>query len=148
MKPVQNEENCSSTQKNNKRKWESWRLLVSPECFVGRMFVTSALDHDFWTRTHSKSSKVSKDSDCSLVSDKNFSEILPSKGLTTGPGEVGQGGPKLLHLWRHSKKIRTRNKSADWKTWRIFWAFEQLSTTLALELWARKRYIVRQLSKC
>ena len=44
--------------------------------------------------------------DCSLISNKNFSEILPSNGLDPGPGEVGQGGLKVLHLWRHSQKIR------------------------------------------
>jgi len=42
--------------------------------------------------------KYLKDSDCSLVSNKNFSEILPSNGLGPGPGEVGQGGPKVLPL--------------------------------------------------
>ena len=46
------------------------------------------------------SSKVSKDSDCSLVSSKNFSEILPSNSWHPGPGKVGQGGVKVLHLWR------------------------------------------------
>jgi len=25
--------------------------------------------------------------------------------LDPGPGEVGQGGLKVLHLWRHSQKI-------------------------------------------
>jgi len=35
------------------------------------------LDHNFWTWNPSKSSKVSKDSDCSLVSNKNFSEYYP-----------------------------------------------------------------------
>ena len=44
--------------------------------------------------------------DCSLVSCKNFSKILPSNGLGPGTGEVGQGGLKFLHLWRHSQKIR------------------------------------------
>jgi len=39
-----------------------------------------------------------KDSDCSLVSNKNFSEILPSNGFGLGPGEVGQGGLKALYL--------------------------------------------------
>ena len=34
------------------------------------------LDHNFWTRSLSRSSKVSKDLDCSLESNKNFSEIL------------------------------------------------------------------------
>ena len=46
----------------------------------------------FWLQ----SIKVSKDSDCRLVS-KNFSEILPSNGLSPGPGEVGQGGLKVLY---------------------------------------------------
>ena len=48
------------------------------------------LDNNFWTRNPSRSSKVSKDLDCSLKSNKNFSEILPSNGWRPGPGEVGQ----------------------------------------------------------
>jgi len=56
------------------------------------------------------SSKVSKDSDCSLVSSKNFSEILPPNGWCPGPGKVGQDGIKVFHLWRHSQK--TRNPQA------------------------------------
>jgi len=44
------------------------------------------------------SSKVSQDLDCILVSNKNFSEILPSNDLGPGPGEVGQGILKVLHL--------------------------------------------------
>jgi len=55
----------------------------------------------------SRSSKVSKDSDCSLVSSRNFSEILPPNSWRPGPGKVGQGGLKALHLWRHSQKTRT-----------------------------------------
>jgi len=39
-----------------------------------------------------RSPEVSKDSDFSLVSNKNFSKILPSNGLGPGPGEMGQGG--------------------------------------------------------
>jgi len=35
-----------------------------------------------------------KDSDCSLVSSKNFSEILPHNNWRPGPGKVGQGGLK------------------------------------------------------
>ena len=46
----------------------------------------------------SRSSKVSKDSDCSLVSSKNFSELLPSNSWSPGEGKVGQGGLKVLHL--------------------------------------------------
>jgi len=34
------------------------------------------LDHNVRTRNLSRSSKVSKDLDCSLVSSKNFSKIL------------------------------------------------------------------------
>jgi len=45
--------------------------------------------------------------DCSLVSSKNFSEILSSNGWRPGPGKVGQGGLKVFHLWSHSTKNRT-----------------------------------------
>jgi len=37
-----------------------------------------------------KSSKVSKNSDFSLVSNENFSEKLPSSGYHSGPHKVGQ----------------------------------------------------------
>jgi len=85
-----------------------------------------------WTRNPSRSSKVSKDSDFSLVSNKNFSEILPSTGLGPGPGEVGQGGLKVLHLWRHSQKIRAPQPqkfffNGSYKTCRVFWASGQIS---------------------
>jgi len=33
--------------------------------------------------------------------------MLPSNNWRPGPGEVGQGGLKDLHLWCHSQKIRT-----------------------------------------
>jgi len=69
------------------------------------MFFT--LDHNFWTRNPSRSSKVSKDLDCSLVSNKNFSEILPSNSWRPEQVKLGQGGLKVLHLWRHSHKICT-----------------------------------------
>jgi len=64
------------------------------------------LHHNFWNWNPSRSSKVSKDSDCSLVSSKNFSEILSPNGWCPGPGKVGQGGLKVFH-WRHSQKNRT-----------------------------------------
>ena len=60
--------------------------------------------HNFGTRNPSKSSKVSKDSDFCLVSNKNLSEALPSSSLDLGPDGMGQIGLKLLHLWRHSQK--------------------------------------------
>jgi len=47
---------------------------------------------------------------CSLVCNKKLSEILPSNGLSPGPGEVGQGGLKVLHLWCHSQKSTTPNQ--------------------------------------
>jgi len=34
-----------------------------------------------------------------------LSQILPYNGLGPGPGEVGQGGLKVLHLWCHSQRI-------------------------------------------
>jgi len=40
MKPVKNKKKRSSTETNIKRKSISSRLLVLPECFAGRMFVT------------------------------------------------------------------------------------------------------------
>ena len=41
------------------------------------------------------------------MSSKNFSEILPPNVWRPGPGKVGQGGLKVLHLRRHSQKTRT-----------------------------------------
>jgi len=49
------------------------------------------------------------------VSSKNFSEILPPNGWRPGPGKVGQGGLKVLQLWRHSQK--TRNPQAYNFSW-------------------------------
>jgi len=50
--------------------------------------------------------------------------------LGVGSGEVGQGGLKVLHLWRHSQKIRNPQpkifSSANYKTCRVFWAFDQV----------------------
>jgi len=46
----------------------------------------------------SRLSIVSKDLYVSLVTNKNFSEILPSNGFGPRPGEVAQGGLKVFHL--------------------------------------------------
>jgi len=46
----------------------------------------------------SKSSKILKGSDSSLVFNKNLSKILPSSTLGLGLDEVGQKGLKLLDL--------------------------------------------------
>ena len=66
------------------------------------------LGRNFWTWNPSKSSKLSKDSDFSLVSDKNLSEILPSSGLGLEPDEVSQKDLKQLNLWRHSQKTQNQ----------------------------------------
>jgi len=39
--------------------------------------------------------------DCSLESNKTFRKILLPNGWHPGPGEVVQGGQKVLRLWRH-----------------------------------------------
>jgi len=109
---------------------------------------TPALDHNFWTQNLSKSSKVSKDLDCSPVSNKNFREILPSNGLGPGPGEVGQGGLKALHLWRHSQKICNPQPKNLFRvqTRRLGTSFEPLNSSLPLsapELCACKPCAIR-----
>jgi len=63
-----------------------------------------------------------------------LSELLPSSGLGPGSDEVGQKGLKLL-LWSHSQKIRNQKPNmfffnADSKVCRVFWGFEQLSSTI------------------
>jgi len=80
------------------------KYLISP------IFLPTYITTYFSTRNPSRSSKVSKDSDCSLVSSKNFIEILPPNGWRQGPGKVGQGGLKVLHLWCHWQ--RTCNPQA------------------------------------
>jgi len=47
----------------------------------------------------------SKDSDLSLVSNKNFSEILWPSSWVLGQVTWAKMAQKLLHLWRHSQKI-------------------------------------------
>jgi len=55
------------------------------------------------------------------------------------PGEVRQGGLKVLQFWRHSQKIRTLQpinlfSSAEQKTCHVFWAFEQLCTAFGTRI--------------
>ena len=80
--------------------WSKINKLIN--YLISHVFTT--FDHNFWTRNPSRSSKVSKESDCSLVSNKIFSEILPPNGWRPGPGKVGQGGLKVLYLWCHITK--------------------------------------------
>jgi len=64
------------------------------------------LDHNFWTRYARKSIKCSKNSDSSLVSKENFSEILWPSGWALGQITRAKMAQRLLHLWRQSQKIR------------------------------------------
>jgi len=76
------------------------------------------LGHNFWTRNARKQIKGSKNSsaDYSLFSNKNLSQKIPSSGYD------------VTH-----KKPATQNLTifiANWKTCRIFWGFEPLSSTI------------------
>jgi len=51
--------------------------------------------------------KGSKDSDSSLVSNKNFSETLLPSGWALGQATWAKMTLKLLHLWHQSQKICT-----------------------------------------
>jgi len=51
-----------------------------------------------------KKPQAQKDSDLSLVSNENFSEILWPSGLALGQVTWAKMAQKLLHLWRHSQK--------------------------------------------
>jgi len=58
---------------------------------------------------------VSKDLDCSLVSSKNFSNILPPNGWRPGPGKVGQGGLKSPPLMMSlTKNLHPQAKNFFW----------------------------------
>jgi len=94
-------------------------------CWVSEPYHNFCDNHNFWTRNLSRSSKVSKDSDCSLLSSKNFSEILPPNGWRLGPSKVGQGGLNVLHFMTSlTKKTATASKeffSSAYKTCHVFW---------------------------
>jgi len=72
---------------------------------ISKLINLFILDHNFWTRNARKSIKGSKDSDSSLVSNENFSEILWPSSWALGQATRAKMTPKLLHLWRHSQKI-------------------------------------------
>jgi len=116
--------------------WNGFAGRIWP---AGRSFETPALDHSFWTWNPSKSSKLSKDSDCSLVSYKNFSEILPSNaGMTNLFAIAGHfvsyrwvSGPHnfLVILWYlfknekivHQQKQTTNESNKKFKTAGLAW---------------------------
>jgi len=104
------------------------------------------LDHNFWTRNARKSIKGSKDSDSSLVSNETFSETLWPSSWALGRATCAKMTQKLLHLWRHSQKIRTPQpknffSSVIYKTVRSVWAIKQLSSAIG----GGARALVRQL---
>jgi len=63
------------------------------------------LDHNFSTRNARKSTKGSKDSDSSLVSNENYSKIFWHSGWALGQVTWAKMTQKLLYLWRQSQKI-------------------------------------------
>jgi len=77
------------------------------------------MNSSIWTKSVTQqSSKM----DCSLVSNKNFSEILQASGLGPGPSEVVQGGTKNPQ----SKNI------FQVQTTRLAESFELLTMSVAL----------------
>ena len=79
----------------------------------------------------------------SLVSSKHFSEILPPNGWYPEPGKVGQGGLKVLHLWRHSQKTHTLKQKIFFRgqTRRLAVSFDALTRSITwtgAEIFPRK----------
>jgi len=92
------------------------------------------------TRNARKSIKGSKDSDLSLVSNENFSEIPWPGSWALGQGTWAKMAQKLLHLWCHSQKMdKPQPKIFFWvQTIRPANPFEGLNSSLvqsAKELW-------------
>jgi len=76
--------------------------------------------------------KGSKDSDSSLVSNKNFSETLWPSGWALGQVTWAKMTPKLLHLWRYSQKIHTPQPKIFFRvqSTRLADPFEPLNSSL------------------
>ena len=68
----------------------------------------------------------------SLVSNENFSEIVWPSGWVLGQATWAKMGQKLIHLWRHSQKIRNpQPKNFFWvQTRRLSDTFEPLNSSL------------------
>ena len=86
---------------------------------------------NFWTRNARKLIKGSKDSDSSLVSNKNFSEIVWPSSWALGPVTWAKMAQWLFHLWRRSQKIRNLNQKNFFKCRLEDWPI-RLSTWTAL----------------
>jgi len=77
--------------------------------------------------------KGSKDLDSSLVSNENFSETLWPSGWALGQATWAKMTQNLLHLWRHSQKIRTPQTKNFFQvqSTRLADSFELLNSSLA-----------------
>jgi len=88
----------------------------------------------FWIRNARKLNKVWKNADSSLVSNENFSDMLPPSSLADFRYQLSKMAKNLPHLCRHSQK-KTKPKTKfffipDLKTCWVFWGFEQLFSTI------------------
>jgi len=77
--------------------------------------------------------KGSKDSDSSLVSNENFSEILWPSGWALGQATRAEMTLKLLHLWRYSQKATPPNQKTFFRVQptRLADPFEPMNSSLA-----------------
>jgi len=91
------------------------------------------LDHKFWTTNARKSINGSKDVESSLVSNENFRKTLGPSGWALDQDTWDKMTPKLLHLWRHSQKIRTPQPKNFLRvqTRRLADPFKSLNSSLA-----------------
>jgi len=91
-----------------------------------------ALDCNFWTRNPSRSSRVSKDSDCSLVSNTSFGKHYHL--MVWAQCQVKWARVTWItstYDVTHKKMCNPNQKLffiANYKTCQVFWAFEEHST--------------------
>ena len=82
-----------------------------------------------------------QDSNFSLVSNKNLSEILPSSGWALGQITWAKMAINLPHLWCHPQKKQKPKKFFGLQTRRLTESFEGLNISIAQsigELWSCK----------
>ena len=114
-----------------------WKNLVSfgfgLTQILGKKLLFFGLD--FQTRSTRKPIKNSKRSDLNLVSTQNLSQKIIFSVWSPWHNDIGQKWLNLSHLWSHSQKnwnLKLPNFfNANNKTCRIFWGFEQLSSSIA-----------------
>jgi len=75
---------------------------------------------------------VWKNADSSLVSNENFSDMLPPSSLADFRYQLSKMAKNLPHLCRHSqKKTKPKTKFFLFQTWRLAESFEGLNSSLA-----------------